>query len=70
MKALFDVPESIHKIDFVEVLSQAVEHPKETARNYVVTPPLREAFEKALKLVDASLRQGRSQASFLHGSFG
>lgn len=70
VKALFDLPESIHKIDFVEVLSLAVEQPKETARNYVVTPPLREAFEKALKLVDASLRQGRSQASFLHGSFG
>ena len=70
VKPLFDLPESIHKIGFVEVLSQAIEQPKQTASTYVVTPPIRDAFEKALKLVDTSLQQNRSQATFLHGSFG
>ena len=70
VKPLFDLPESIHKIGFVEVLSQAIQHPKQTASTYVVTPAIRESFEKALNLVDTSLRQNRSQATFLHGSFG
>jgi hypothetical protein len=70
VKPLFDLPESIHRIGFVEVLSKAIETPKATADKYVVTPPLREAFDKSLRLVGTSLRDNRSQATFLHGSFG
>src|SRR4030095_13376337 len=70
LKELFDLPESIHKIGFVEVLSEAIERPKQTASTYVVTPPIRDAFDRALRLVGTSRRDGRSQASFLHGSFG
>lgn len=70
VKALFELPESIHKIGFVEVLSEAVERPARTASTYVVTPPLADAFDKALRTVGASLKNNRSQAAVLYGSFG
>ena len=70
VKPLFELPESIHKIGFVSVLSEAVGTPEHTALTYVVTPKLRFAFERALGLVSTALRTGRSQAAFLMGSFG
>lgn len=72
VKPLFDLPESIYGIrsEFVEKLTEAVERPKRTAENYVVTPPLVDAFDKALKIVGSSIRDQRSRAAFLHGSFG
>ncbi|MCC6750664.1 MAG: hypothetical protein IT371_23605 [Deltaproteobacteria bacterium] len=70
VKELFELPESIHRIAFVEKLSEAILRPETTAANYVLTPPLVEAFDRALRLVGASLRDGRSQAAYLHGSFG
>ena len=72
VKPLLDLPESIYGIrsEFVEKLTEAVERPKRTAETYVVTSTLAEAFEKALKIVGASLRDARSRAAFLHGSFG
>ncbi|MBI2373943.1 MAG: hypothetical protein HYV07_08095 [Deltaproteobacteria bacterium] len=70
VKSLFDLPESIHRILFVEKLSEAVNNPGRTASTYVVTPPIAESFEKTLRIVGASLRDSRSRAAFLHGSFG
>jgi len=70
VKDLFDLPESVHKIGFVEVLSEAIRRPKSTAETYVVTDAIAQSFDKALRLVGTSLRDGRSQAAFLHGSFG
>lgn len=70
VKPLFDLPASIHRIGFVEILSEAITRPQATASTYVVTPAIADAFDKALRLVSTSLRTGRSQASFLHGSFG
>src|SRR5690349_17845205 len=70
VKDLFKLPESVHKIGFVEELARAVKQPKVTAETYVVTPALVAAFDKALELVGAALRDGRSRAAFLQGSFG
>lgn len=72
VKQLLDLPESIYGIrsEFVEKLTEAVGRPKRTAETYVVTPPLVDAFDKALKIVGASVRDARSRAAFLHGSFG
>jgi hypothetical protein len=70
VKDLFSLPETVHKIGFVEELSRAVAHPATTAETYVVTPALLDAFDKALTLVGGALRDGRSRAAFLQGSFG
>ena len=70
VKPLFELPESIHKIGFVEVLSEAIVNSKRTAETYVVTPPLAAAFDDTLGIVGASLKDARSRAAFLHGSFG
>ncbi|AUX24045.1 uncharacterized protein SOCEGT47_045780 [Sorangium cellulosum] len=70
VRDLFDLPEQIRKGDFVHRLSEGVLAPVETARTYVVTPAIAGAFDRALKLVGSALREGRSQASYIHGSFG
>ncbi|MCC7380504.1 MAG: hypothetical protein IT384_01640 [Deltaproteobacteria bacterium] len=70
VRDLFELPESIHMIAFVEVLDSAVRDPKATAEKYVVTPELRASFDRALTVVGKSLQDQRSQAAFLHGSFG
>src|ERR1700689_5059971 len=70
VKDLFDLPESVHKIGFVEELARAVKQPEITAETYVVTPAIVGAFDKALDLVAGALRDGRSRAAFLQGSFG
>ena len=70
VRELFDLPDQVRKGDFVVKLSEGIEHPHETASTYVVTPALVDAFDRALKLVGSALRDGRSQAAYLHGSFG
>ncbi len=70
VKPLFELPDSIHQITFVEKLSEAVDHPTRTAGTYVVTPPIAECFDRALRVVGASLKDARSRAAYLHGSFG
>jgi hypothetical protein len=70
VKDLFDLPERVYKGLFVESLALAVEHPQTTADTYVVTPGLALAFDKALGLVSGALRDGRSRATYLQGSFG
>ncbi|GAB5549918.1 MAG: hypothetical protein SangKO_096780 [Sandaracinaceae bacterium] len=70
VKNLLDLPETVRKGDFVEKIDDAVAHAERTAENFVVTPALLEAFDRALKLVGSALRDGKSQAAYLHGSFG
>ncbi len=70
IRELFDIPEQIRKGDFVLKLAEGVANPRETAQSYVVTPGLVRAFDQALGLVGGALRDGRSQAAYLHGSFG
>ncbi len=70
IRELFDLPEQIRKGDFVLKLSEGVENAKTTAETYVVTARLAQAFDQALNLVSGALRDGRSQAAYLHGSFG
>jgi hypothetical protein len=70
VKDLFLLPESVHKIGFVEELARAVTRPRVTAETYAVTPAIVASFDKALDLVRGALGEGRSQAAFLHGSFG
>ena len=70
IRELFDIPEQIRKGDFVLKLAEGVANPRATAESYVVTPGLVQAFDQALGLVGSAQRDGRSQAAYLHGSFG
>lgn len=71
-KDLIDIPEQVHKSDFVLKLSEGVteDHREKTVRNYVVTPALADAFDRGLGLIKGSLAESSSMAAYLHGSFG
>ncbi len=70
LRDLFDVPETVRKGDFVLKLTEGVERARQTVAEYVVTPALADAFRRAMQLVGSAVRDGRSQAAYLHGSFG
>ncbi len=70
LRALLDLPEAVRKGDFVMSLADGVENPGRTVADYALTANLVQTFDRALGLVDAGLKGGRSQASYLHGSFG
>ncbi len=70
VKDLLDLPETVRKGDFVEKIDDAVAHAERTAETFVVTDRLLQSFDRALGLVGSALRDGRSQAAYLHGSFG
>jgi hypothetical protein len=70
VRDLLDLPDQVRKGDFVLKLTEGVDHAEQTAADFVATPPLVTAFDKALGLVGSALRDGKSQAAYLHGSFG
>lgn len=70
LKDLIDIPEQVHKGDFVLKLAEGVQHPAETLRDYVITEQIRTAFDQALGLIKSSVDGKQSKAAFLHGSFG
>src|SRR2546422_3474474 len=70
IRDLIELPEQVHRGDFVLRLIEGVEHPEQTVDTYVVTPQLVEAFENALGFVRSALQPPTSKAAYLHGSFG
>ena len=70
IRDLIDIPERVHRDDFVLRLAEGVTNPAETLRTYVVTPQLADAFDRALDLIKGALASGSSKAAYLHGSFG
>ena len=70
IRELIDIPERVHRDDFVLRLAEGVARPDETLRTYVVTPQLADAFDRALGLIRDALGSGSSKAAYLHGSFG
>ena len=56
--------------DFVLRLSEGVNRPEETLRDYVVTPELKACFDNALSFMSSAVHSRTSKASYLHGSFG
>jgi hypothetical protein len=70
VRDLFVLPEQVHEGDFVLKLTEGIQQAEETARLYVATEALVDAFDQSLALVDSALRDGRSKATYLHGSFG
>lgn len=70
LRNLIDIPERVHRDDFVLRLADGVARPAETLHTYVVTPQLADAFDRALHLIEAAVESGSSKAAYLHGSFG
>jgi hypothetical protein len=70
LRDLIDIPERIHQGDFVLRLTEGVRQTRTTLDTYVITPQLAVAFDQALGLIGSALGDGRSRASYLHGSFG
>jgi hypothetical protein len=70
LRELIDIPEHVHKGDFVLRLSEGVIDPAGTLSEYVVTPELVRCFDQALDLVRDALARRTSKATYLHGSFG
>lgn len=70
IRDLLDIPNQVHKGDFVLRLTEGVAHPHQTLGNYVVTPELKTRFEEALQFIQSAVESGSSKATYLHGSFG
>ena len=67
---LLDLPQSVRKGDFVQDLTGGIAQPERTVNDYAITPKITQTFEHALSIIGSALRDGRSQAAYLHGSFG
>src|SRR6266540_4302403 len=67
---LIEIPEQVHKSDFVISLATAIGDPADTVRDYVVTDQLVHCFDRALSLVATAVSDNRSKATYLHASFG
>lgn len=67
---LIEIPEAVHKGDFVMSLAAGVEDKAGTLGNYVVTPQLAEAFKNALGFIASAVTEDKSKAAYLDGSFG
>lgn len=70
IRDLLKLPDRVRKGDFVLVLNEGIRRADETVETYAVTPALVQAFDTALSIIGSGLRDRRSQASYLHGSFG
>lgn len=70
LRELLDLPQEVIKSDFVVKLTDGVERPATLLRDYAVTPNLTFAFDQALSLVQAAVRDRTSAATYVHGSFG
>jgi len=67
---LIEIPEHVHKGDFVLRLTEGVQRGAETLASYVVTPQLASCFDQALAFIQSAVQGASSKASYLHGSFG
>lgn len=70
IRDLFKIPPEIRPMDFTVVLADGVARADDTVDTYRVTKGLAEAYTQALGLVATAIRDGRSQAAYIHGSFG
>lgn len=70
IRDLIEIPERVHKGDFVLRLTEGVSRAEETLRHYVVTPQLRESFDHAITFIKSAVDHRASKAAYLHGSFG
>jgi hypothetical protein len=70
LKDLIEIPERVHRGDFVLRLAEGLHHAEATVRDYVVTPQLEQCFDDALAFIKSAVEGHTSRACYLHGSFG
>lgn len=70
LKDLIDIPEQVHRGDFVLKLAEDVAKPDKVLDTYVVTDELVKCFDQALGFVKNAVLNRSSKATYLHGSFG
>jgi hypothetical protein len=70
IKDLIEIPEKVHRGDFVLRLSEGLARAEETVGNYVVTTQLKSCFDGALTFIKSGIDTRSSRAAYLHGSFG
>lgn len=72
LREVIAIPERTGTDDYVLRLTEGVGRSRlaQTVADYVVTDALADAFDQALDLVSAAVRDGTSRAAFLSGSFG
>jgi hypothetical protein len=70
LRDLIEIPEAVHRSDFVISLADGIDKPKETVESYVVTEQLVGCFDRALGLIDSVVQSRASKGAYLHGSFG
>jgi hypothetical protein len=70
IKDIFHLPESVHRGDFVLILSEGIKKAEATIKNYVVTEQLAACFDTALDVIKKGLDANNSKGCYLHGSFG
>ena len=72
LRELIAIPERVSTNDFVLKLSEGVTDAQAdaTIADYVVTHQLAKAFDEALSIIGGAVDKGRSEACYLHGSFG
>jgi len=70
LRDILDLPPEVKKSDFVVRLAEDVARPEALLERYAITDDLVRAFDKALGLAGAAMREKRSTAAYIHGSFG
>jgi hypothetical protein len=70
IRELIEIPEQVHRGDYVLHLAEDIHRPRVVLDNYVVTPELRACFNDALGFIRSAVEGRTSKASYLHGSFG
>ena len=70
LKELIQIPEQVHRGDFVLKLAEDVAQPDKVLDQYVMTDQLVRCFDQALGFVRNAVVNRSSKATYLHGSFG
>lgn len=70
LREVIEIPEAVHKGDFVMSLASGVENRHATLADYVVTEQLVVAYDNALGFIASAIRDRTSKAAYLDGSFG
>lgn len=70
LRELIEIPETVQSGDFVMSLSSGIDNARSTLGEYVVTEQLVRAFDDALSFIASALRENKSKAAYLDGSFG